>query len=72
MSEWLRGIDMWLGFMLLNDAFKGSIGVRGDGNLKRSGVSHLLEKRYHPVPAHVKFLKKDYPKDVQETRGEPI
>lgn len=55
---------MWLGLMFLNDVFKGSIGVRGDGNFKRSGVSYFLEKRYYLVLVYVKFLKKDYLKDV--------
>lgn len=68
MSEWLREIAMWLGLKLLKDVLGG--GEKMD--ILRSEVGHLLEKRDHPAPAHANVLKKEYPKDVQGTRGKPM
>lgn len=58
--------------MLLNDTLKEVLGGGGDGHPKRVRLSHVLENRDHPAPAHAKALKKEHPKDVQRIRRKPM
>lgn len=51
---------------MLSSVLKGSI-LEGTEQPKRGEVSHLSGKGDYPAPAHAKVLKKEYPKDIQQT-----